>query len=228
MNSIKRILIGGTIILSTTTVIPTVGVQAKGWDSSNLDKWITDYNASKYEARKDELAKIGIQFSGQVSNTDSVFLSAMENKYTGWVYTSLDDIRYMKEGEPVKGWCRDGGAVFWRYYDLSTGIMKTGWLNDKGNWYYLFADGSMASCGNVNGYEIASDGHWTGKIVSNATEPAFCVSQNEDTSLGAVKYITESEFTKLKSQGKIGVNVGYSKSLQSDNVKMGLRFYLKQ
>ena len=38
--------------------------------------------------------------------------------------------------------------------------MKTGWVEYKGNWYYLDASGAMVTDTVVEGYRIGHDGVW--------------------------------------------------------------------
>jgi uncharacterized repeat protein (TIGR02543 family) len=49
--------------------------------------------------------------------------------------------KYLTDGIAATGWVRDKGA--WYYLDKTTGIMKTGWVRDNGIWYYLARDGKM-------------------------------------------------------------------------------------
>ena len=55
-----------------------------------------------------------------------------------WVYAD-------SEGALVGGWVRDGayGGPYWYYMDPATKVMATGWLFDRGSWYYLGASGDM-------------------------------------------------------------------------------------
>ena len=55
-----------------------------------------------------------------------------------WVYAD-------SEGALVGGWVRDGayGGLYWYYMDPATKVMATGWLFDRGSWYYLGASGDM-------------------------------------------------------------------------------------
>lgn len=38
--------------------------------------------------------------------------------------------------------------------------MATGWLNDRGTWYYLHSNGAMAANTTINGYKLGSNGAW--------------------------------------------------------------------
>lgn len=40
----------------------------------------------------------------------------------------------------------------------SNGVMQTGWVNYKGNWYYLYSSGQMAANTWVEGYYVNSSG----------------------------------------------------------------------
>ena len=55
-----------------------------------------------------------------------------------WVYAD-------PEGALVGGWVRDGmyGGPHWYYLDPATKVMRTGWLFERGSWYYLVASGNM-------------------------------------------------------------------------------------
>ena len=79
---------------------------------------------------------------------------------------------YIKDGELVTGWFKDGGSD-WFYSDVKTGYLKTGWFQDGGSkWYYSFTkedaargnrEGAMASNQWVetNGewYYLSADGY---------------------------------------------------------------------
>ena len=55
-----------------------------------------------------------------------------------WVYADAS-------GALVGGWVRDAayGGPHWYYLDPVTKLMRTGWLFDRGSWYYLGASGDM-------------------------------------------------------------------------------------
>ena len=55
-----------------------------------------------------------------------------------WVYADAT-------GALASGWVRDGvyGGPNWYYLDPATNVMRTGWLFDRGSWYYLGSSGNM-------------------------------------------------------------------------------------
>ena len=55
-----------------------------------------------------------------------------------WVYADAS-------GVLLSGWLRDGsyGGLYWYYMDPATKVMRTGWLFDRGSWYYLGDSGDM-------------------------------------------------------------------------------------
>lgn len=55
------------------------------------------------------------------------------------------------------GWLNDNGN--W-YYLQSWGGMQTGWFNDNGTWYYLYSNGVMAANTVINGYNLSASGAW--------------------------------------------------------------------
>lgn len=65
---------------------------------------------------------------------------------------------YYKNGVKQTGWLLDKGK--WYFLDTN-GVMQTGWVKDDGKWYYLNSDGAMATgWKKVNGkwYFLDSDG----------------------------------------------------------------------
>ncbi|MDR3597604.1 cellulase family glycosylhydrolase [Clostridium sp.] len=71
----------------------------------------------------------------------------------GWVYLSLTN------GVMKTGWILDGGN--W-YYLRNNGYMATGWIKDGETWYYCNADGSMITNTTIDGYQLGSNGAWIG------------------------------------------------------------------
>jgi glucan-binding YG repeat protein len=54
-------------------------------------------------------------------------------------------------------WINAGGV--W-YYLKADGVMATGWLNDNGTWYYLNVSGAMLANTTVDGYTLNASGAW--------------------------------------------------------------------
>ena len=74
-----------------------------------------------------------------ISKTDRASLLKKLKSESGWV--ELEGSWYfVKDGEPVTGWLKDGGK--WYYLDAD-GVMQTGWLNEGGVTYYLSGSGAM-------------------------------------------------------------------------------------
>ena len=65
----------------------------------------------------------------------TVFLKRVDGQ---WVYADAS-------GALVGGWVRDAayGGPHWYYLDPVTKLMRTGWLFDRGSWYYLGDSGDM-------------------------------------------------------------------------------------
>ena len=75
----------------------------------------------------------------------------------GWQQNDSGEWSYYKDGKPVKGWLSDDQKWYW--LDKATGKMFSGgWKQIDGKWYYFYADGSMAVCTKVDGYEVGADG----------------------------------------------------------------------
>lgn len=63
-----------------------------------------------------------------------------------------------KNGKPVIGWLTAENGKY-HYYFTADGIMVSGkWLEIDGNWYYFYADGSLAKSTKVDGYEVDGNG----------------------------------------------------------------------
>ena len=83
-----------------------------------------------------------------------------------WLY-SADGITYAKSS-----WVNDKGA--W-YYLNANGTMATGWVNDKGTWYYLNGNGSMATGWlNDNGTWYYLNGN--GSMAANTTVDGYTLN----------------------------------------------------
>lgn len=84
----------------------------------------------------------------------------------GWVKTNTGWTYYNASGSQIKGqWVNDGGV--W-YYIKADGVMATGWVKDGANWYYLQSSGAMKT-GWLN-----NNGTWyylnaSGVMLSNTT-----------------------------------------------------------
>ena len=89
----------------------------------------------------------------------------------GWVKTDAGWTFYNTDGTQVKGqWVNDGGV--W-YYIKADGTMATGWIQDGSTWYYLQSSGAMKTGWlNDNGtwYYLQSSGAMaTGWLNDNGT-----------------------------------------------------------
>ena len=72
---------------------------------------------------------------------------------TSWYYRNAD-------GSYKTGWLKDRGK--WYYLNPSTGAMATGWLKVGGSWYFLVkGSGEMAWSEWREGYWLNNDGTWT-------------------------------------------------------------------
>lgn len=85
-----------------------------------------------------------------------------EMKDGKWNVTSSD-------GTSVKGWAAHGTGI---YYLSAKGVMRTGWIKDDGQWYYLYtaddaakgtsiAVGTLATNTWIDNYYVDENGIWT-------------------------------------------------------------------
>ncbi|RQN10601.1 N-acetylmuramoyl-L-alanine amidase family protein [Clostridium butyricum] len=88
----------------------------------------------------------------------------------GWDKNADGTWAFYKDGAKATGWLNDKGT--WYYLDAA-GTMKTGWVNDNGTWYYCNASGAMQTGWvNDNGtwyYCNASGAMQTGWLLDGTT-----------------------------------------------------------
>ncbi|EES51215.1 cell wall-binding protein [Clostridium botulinum] len=112
---------------------------------------------------------------------------------TGWWYTQSSSYAI--------GWTQIDEK--WYFFD-SSGYMNTGWIEDNGNWYYCYGDGSMANNCYAGNYYLNNNGVWTTQT-NNV---------NTTNNKGATVYITATE-KKYHSIPKCGkTNTSRSASLE--------------
>ena len=172
-----------------------------------------------------------VTISGVQASTDTYKATTSQNISQatisdGWNFTSVNDIIFKKDGKLVKGWSKGGDNVEWRFYDKSTGIMKTGWLNDNGTWYYLQADGSMAHGIYIDGYWLGYNGVWDTSKDDSSRKETTSLAVYTDASISGSTRVTDAQFAQYKSQGKLGVTINREQTSGGYTVS-GLCFYLK-
>ena len=74
----------------------------------------------------------------QFDSSGSMMTGFLQRVDGQWVYADAS-------GALVGGWVRDAayGGPHWYYLDPATKLMRTGWLFDRGSWYYLGDSGDM-------------------------------------------------------------------------------------
>jgi hypothetical protein len=78
---------------------------------------------------------------GQAATTTPAPVETTPVVNKGWVKTNAGWTFYNATGAQVKGqWVNDGGV--W-YYIKADGVMATGWVKDGANWYFLNGSGAM-------------------------------------------------------------------------------------
>lgn len=85
------------------------------------------------------------------------YLDTSGKSQTGWIINDASGFKYRLDGEGKMqtGWNHIEDS--WYYFDVKTGAMKTGWLQDK-NWYYFNDDGTMAINATIEGYMVDDNG----------------------------------------------------------------------
>jgi glucan-binding YG repeat protein len=117
--------------------------------------------------------------------TNQRFISAFNEKriivYAPCQFNSTYIYTFINEAPANSGWVK-GSNGKWRYYDPQTGVMKKGWLNDAGIWYYLDGNGEMKTgWSNVGGkwYFHDSKGAMKTGWLSNGGKWYFLASSGE-------------------------------------------------
>ena len=104
----------------------------------------------------------GEKYEMEVYHTESHPLTATYDLATGleekpqWVGNRY----YNGDGSFASGWKKIGGS--WYYFDPATGLMVTNkWIgSDKGGWYFLQNNGTMAVSTWVGDYYVNKNGKW--------------------------------------------------------------------
>ena len=141
--------------------------------------------------------------SGKSASTDE---DKEETVKAGWVQNSDGTWCYFNnDGSQVKGqWLNLGGV--W-YYIKADGIMATGWYNDNGTWYYLQSNGAMKTGWlNDNGtwYYLQSNGAMkTGWLNDNGTW--YYLQSNGAMKTGWL-HDTDGNWYYLQSNGAMAKN----------------------
>ncbi|WP_315071549.1 N-acetylmuramoyl-L-alanine amidase family protein [uncultured Clostridium sp.] len=108
---------------------------------------------------------------GNAANNSTTTSGAATTQQTGWVQLSDGTWNYYDATgtKVVNNWANVGGV--W-YYLGANGTMATGWVNDNGTWYFLKSSGAMAT-GWVN-----DNGTWyylnaSGAMLANTTVDGY-------------------------------------------------------
>lgn len=72
-----------------------------------------------------------------LSVNSSTVVYAQEYNETGWFVTEDGNWCYYKDGQPVKGWIKDGENWYYLQEAEHTTVMLTGWQLIEEKWYYF-------------------------------------------------------------------------------------------
>ena len=77
-----------------------------------------------------------------------------------WLFENGKWYRFDKDGNMITGWYQNPVTKDW-YYLWANGSMATGWVPVGDRWYYLSASGEMAHDGTTpDGYKVNANGAW--------------------------------------------------------------------
>ena len=77
-----------------------------------------------------------------------------------WLFENGKWYRFDKDGNMITGWYQNPVTKDW-YYLWANGSMATGWVPVGGRWYYLSASGEMAHDDTTpDGYKVNANGAW--------------------------------------------------------------------
>lgn len=104
--------------------------------------------------------------SGKIFGDDEIV-----DETTGYSWTEIETNLWScvdEFGDPVQGWAKLNGIT---YYMDKNGVMKTGWIKDKGKWFYLYEEdylkknklsmdllGTLAVDTNIDNYTVGPTG----------------------------------------------------------------------
>lgn len=122
---------------------------------------------------------------------------------------SADNIRYVKNGQVIKGWFKpDDYYNMWSYSDELGRVVRNKWIKQSDKWYYVGAQGVMLRNANVDGYYLGFDGSCQGKAKENLDDKIYTLF----TSTGGYTniWLTAEEFESKLALGKIKPIILYS------------------
>lgn len=134
-------------------------------NKDNAIMWNED--SGVYSIVYNQVQAQGVQAVAATGN--GVKTASTTGAQAAWVKNTDSSWSYIKQdGSKAVGWIQDASNKLWYYMD-DNGIMSTDkWIEDRGKWYFLKPNGSMAT-----GW-IQSDGRWyyldlSGEMLLNTT-----------------------------------------------------------
>lgn len=194
MESMKRLMLGvvGVLSLVATTSVPVFAVDASALkDSAALN------NKTLYQDYADKLYK----------NTDTTQTVQASSLRFGWNVLqsgSPDKIMYKDEnGNIIKNqWYKPVGEG-WHYFDTEGYMKRSAWVQDNGKYYYLEADGDMATDIVVDGCYLNASGAYDSSVTDFSGKRVYKGVALE------VGVISASDFESKVASGEIKAKVAY-------------------
>ena len=121
-----------------------------------------DVNDSAVSGRYEKTVKAS---ASRIFGDDDIIEEDEEHKIT-YYWQKIDDewICSDRFGDPITGWAPRGEHM---YYLNKQGQIKTGWIKDNGEWYYLYSEddevedeliGTLAKSTWIDNYYVDKDG----------------------------------------------------------------------
>ena len=208
----------GILAIAATIVSPAYAA-----DASDLKDSM--YINSTYGSYENYLKAMEAKKEADKKNAKRVIYNLDNWNYHTWVYADElnkklaegfniinscpNNIRYIKNGEVVKGWFKsDDYYNTWNYSDKSGRLVRNKWIQQSGKWYYIGAEGAMLRNANVNGYYLGIDGSWQGDAKENLKDKTYELVNESGQYINLS--LTSEEFESKVALGQIKAIIIYS------------------
>ncbi len=150
------------LIIPEGKMIVTEKVASQGWIQAGQGQWIyvkhgTDEKEYGWHiSQTNESEVVGDRFF--LDEKTGIMKYGWYKDKNGALYYFDDFSGENSYGAALKGWKYMNKS--WYHFDENTCKCSVGWQSIEGNWYFFYADGTMASDTTISGYYVGSDGKW--------------------------------------------------------------------
>ena len=144
--------------------------------------------------------------------------------YTGWQQVPNTNLWvYLINNQMLKGWHYiQGPTPSWYYFNEAYIMVANQWVQDKGKWYYLGADGRMlTNTTTPDGYYVDEHGVWNNKGKTSTNEDGEIINNNKNEGVldASSKYLYNRVLFKNSKSITTSTKLG-NETLKKNIIKM--------